>query len=454
MKIAAEARDQRLFASVSSINAYWRGHQNTFRRCYGVVIGVLIRNGGFAAGVEMPGPLKNVTVLDLTEHIVGPYATKLFADFGADVIKLERPGGDPARMLGPFKDDDRRIEKSGSFFYFNTNKRSVELDLKSSQGKEAFWSLAAKANVIVEGYRPGTLERLGVGWKQIHEKLPALPLISVSNFGQHGPYRDYRGSDLVLYGFGGEMFSTGMLHREPIKMYGTAALVQSGSTLSTAIMGALFASRKHGRGQHVDFSIADSHLVGVDRRHSAVVGFQYSGRKSLRAAGTAPTGMLSGLFECADGWVSIIAGGKRFQGVREFMDHPDWLNDPKWDNPAIQADPEAIKEFHGHLFPWLKTKSKREIWAAGRKAKFICGPLYTVDEVFSDPVFKARGLWQQTSTAELGEFRFPGRPFLMSATPWEYRGPAPQLGEHTREVLAQAGVSPQKIEQLERSRHG
>lgn len=397
----------------------------------------------------MPGPLQNVTVLDLTEHIVGPYGTKLFADFGADVIKLERPGGDPARKLGPFKNDDRHIEKSGSFFYFNTNKRSVEIDLKSSPGKEAFWSLAARANIIIESFKPGTLERLGLGWKEIHEKLPALPLVSVSNFGQYGPYRDYNGSDLVLYGFGGEMFSTGMLHREPIKMYGTAALVQSGSTLSTAIMGALFAARKYHRGQHIDFSIADSHLLGVDRRHSAIVGHQYSGRKSLRAPGTAPTGMLSGLFECADGWISIIAGGKRFLGAREFMGHPEWLEDPKWDNPAIQVDPEAIEEFHSHLLPWLKTKAKRDVWAAGRQAKFICGPLYSVDEVFSDPVFKARGSWQQASTKALGEFQFPGRPFLMSKTPWEYRRPAPGLGEHTRQVLTESGLSAQTIEELE-----
>jgi crotonobetainyl-CoA:carnitine CoA-transferase CaiB-like acyl-CoA transferase len=407
-----------------------------------------LNNGPLNNGPLNNGPLKNVTVLDLSEHIVGPYGTKLFADYGANVIKVERPMGDPSRRLGPFKDDDNHPEKSGTFFYFNINKRSVVLDLKTGNGREAFWALAKKAHVIVESFRPGVMDRLGLGWEEIHERYPALPLVSVSNFGQHGPYRDYRGSDLVLYGFGGEMFSTGMLHREPIKMYGTAALVQSGSALSTAIMGALFAARNSRRGQHVDFSIADSHLVGVDRRHSAVVSFQYSGRKSLRAASTAPTGMLSGVFECADGWISIGAGGRRFMGVREFMGRPSWLDDPKWDNPSIQVDPDAIKEFHSHLLPWLRTKTKREVWEAGRRAKFICGPLYTVDEVFSDPVFQERGLWQEASTPEMGEFRFPGRPFLMSATPWEYRRPAPKLGEHTQEVLAEAGLSPESVEMI------
>jgi crotonobetainyl-CoA:carnitine CoA-transferase CaiB-like acyl-CoA transferase len=139
---------------------------------------------------SMTGPLTDVTILDLTQHIVGPYGTKLFADFGADVIKVEKPGGDPARQLGPFKDQQPSLDASGTFFYFNTNKRSVVLDLHTDNGRDAFWRLADGADVIVESFRPGVLDSLGIGWEKIHARRPELPLVSVSNFGHNSPYRD------------------------------------------------------------------------------------------------------------------------------------------------------------------------------------------------------------------------------------------------------------------------
>ena len=395
----------------------------------------------------MPGPLNDVTVLDLTQHIAGPYATKLFADFGADVIKIERPGGDPSRRLGPYQGGTPNPEKSGTFFYFNTNKRSVELDLSGERGREVLWRLLERTDLVVESFRPGVIDDLEVGWDAIHRRRPNVPLISISNFGQESPYRDYKGSDLVLYAFAGEMFSTGLLEREPVKMYGTAALVQSGSAAATAMMGALMTGRYQGVGQHVDFSIADSHLVGVDRRHATVMGFQYSGRKSLRSPG-ASVGMLNGVFPCQDGWVDLGGGGPRFRNARDFLGHPEWMEDEKWDDPAIQMNPEAVEEFNAFFYVWLSEHTKREIWEAARRVKYLCGPLFTIDEVFDDPNFRARGLWQTAEHEALGEVEFAGRPFLMSETPWEYRRPAPLLGEHTAAVLAESGYSATEIDEL------
>jgi crotonobetainyl-CoA:carnitine CoA-transferase CaiB-like acyl-CoA transferase len=396
----------------------------------------------------MTGPLDDATILDLTQHIVGPYATKQFADFGANVIKVERAEGDPARRLGPFKDGEVSPEQSGTFFFFNTNKRSAVLNLQTAAGRAAFWRLADSADLIVESFRPGVMDALGIGWEAIHRRRGDLPLVSVSNFGQTSPYRDYKGSELVLYGFGGEMYSTGRLQREPVKMYGTAALVQSGAALATALMGALFAGRYQGVGQHVDFSIVDSHLLGADRRHATVMGEQYSGRKTLRAPAAPPAGILAGLYRCADGWIDIAGGGARFRNVRDFLGHPDWIQDSKWDDPTIQYDPQAIEEFNSHFAAWLAEHDKREIWEAARRARFICGPLYTIDEVFDDANFRERGLWERAETPEMGAFDFPGRPFLMSATPWEYRRAAPRLGEHTAEVLREAGADDAEIERV------
>ena len=163
--------------------------------------------------------LDDVVVLDLTHHVAGPYATKLMADYGADVIKIERPGsGDIARSFGPFQGGDPDPEKSGLFFFLNTNKRSVALDMKSVDGKAALTALMMRADLVVESFAPGVVDRMGFGWEALHALKPDLSLVSVSNFGQTGPYRDYRLTEVSLYGFAGEMYSMGMTDREPTKM--------------------------------------------------------------------------------------------------------------------------------------------------------------------------------------------------------------------------------------------
>ncbi|MEO9255847.1 MAG: CoA transferase, partial [Tepidiformaceae bacterium] len=248
--------------------------------------------------------LDNVVVLDLTQHSAGPYATRLMADLGADVIKIERPGGDIARQLGPFKDNEPHPEKSGLFFYLNCNKRSVVLDLKTAAGRGALRTLATKADIVVESFAPGVMERLGMGFEFFQSVKPELPLVSISNFGQTGPYRDYKGTELVMYAFAGEMYTMGLPEREPVKMAGTAALFESGAGTAVALMGALFSSKRHGIGQHVDISIAETHFGGVDRRHATAIAYQFSGRKSVRAA-SAGGGMPQGIYPCADGYVDF-----------------------------------------------------------------------------------------------------------------------------------------------------
>ena len=196
----------------------------------------------------MPGPLDGVTVLDLSEWIAGPYASKLFADAGADVIKVERPGGDPSRGVGPFQGGTPHREKSGTFFYFNTGKRSIVLDLKRPPARDAFLRLVDGADIVLESFRPGVLDRLGVGWERIHERKPGIALVSLAPFGQDSPYRDYKLTDLTLFGMCGEMYSMGVADAEPMKMYGTAALVQCGASAAAAAMAALTVSETQGLG--------------------------------------------------------------------------------------------------------------------------------------------------------------------------------------------------------------
>ena len=380
--------------------------------------------------------LDNVRILDLTQHIAGPYATRLFADFGADVVKIEKPGGDVTRTMGPFKDGTPHPERSGLYFYLNCNKRSVVLDLKTSEGRDALAALAKSADIVVESFAPGTLDRLGVGYGWFKSLKPDLPLVSISNFGQDGPYRDYRLTDLTLYAFAGEMYSMGETDREPVKMAGTAALFESGAAAAVGIMGALFASKRHGIGQHVDISLAETHFGGVDRRHATAIGFQFSGRKTMRVASHGG-GMPQGIYPCADGYVDFTNAGLRPDRVAEMLEHADWLNDPRFSDPVQRMNPAVIEEWNGYFIGWCIERTKREIWAEARRAKVMCGPMFTMEDLFTDEAFRDRGFWSKASHPELGDVTIPGRPLMMEQGGWELRRAAPLLGQHTEEVLAE-----------------
>lgn len=388
--------------------------------------------------------LDNVRVLDLTHHIAGPYATRLFADFGADVIKIERPGGDIARRLPPFQGGIENPERSGTFFYLNCNKRSVVLDLKRPEGIEALAVLAKTADVVIESFAPGKLEALGAGYGFFRDINPSLPFISVSNFGQTGPYRDYLLSDLVLYAFAGEMYSMGETDREPVKMAGTAALFESGSAIAVGMMGALFASKRHGIGQHVDISLAETHFGGVDRRHATAIAFQFSGRKTLRLASHGG-GMPQGIYPCADGYVDFTNAGLRPDRVAEMLGNAEWLADPRYSDPVQRMNPAVIEDWNGNFIAWCIERTKREIWEAARAAKVMCGPMFTMEDMFTDEAFRARGFWSKTNHSELGEVTVPGRPLRMEKGGWQLRRAAPLLGQHTAEVLGEAGLSPSAI---------
>jgi len=383
--------------------------------------------------------LDNVRILDLTQHIAGPYATRLFADFGADVIKIERPGGDIARHLPPFQGNVEHTERSGTFFFLNCNKRSVVLDLKAPEGRQALAALAKTADIVVESFAPGTLDALGVGYEFFKAINPALPVVSISNFGQTGPYRDYLLTDLTLYAFAGEMYSMGETDREPVKMAGTAALFESGSAAAVGIMGALFASKRHGIGQHVDISLAETHFGGVDRRHAAAIAFQFSGRKTVRVASHGG-GMPQGIYPCADGYVDFTNAGLRPDRIAEMLNNPGWLNDPRYSDPMQRMNPAVIEDWNANFIVWCIERTKREIWEEARRAKVMCGPMFTMEDLFTDDAFRNRGFWSKVDHSELGEVTIPGRPLQMQKGGWELRRAAPLLGQHTREVLAAAGL--------------
>jgi len=387
--------------------------------------------------------LEGFRVLDLTQHLCGPYCTKLLADYGADVIKIERPGvGDLARRLGPFKDDDPDPEKSGTFGYLNTNKRSLTLDLADAVGREVIFDLLATADLVVENFRPGVMDELGIGYSTLSARRPGVTLLSISNFGQSGPYRDWSGSELVLFAMGGEMYSMGVAEREPIKMAGTAALFQAGAAAAVAGVGALLQSAQGGAGEHLDVAIYEAQFASVDRRHHWVISYQYTGRVKGRNPLSSATGFPSGAYPCADGYVEITGGGRWWGGTVAMLGSPEELRGPEWRAPGATLRPDLRERFDALFYPWLAERTKREVWEAAEKAHILAGPLYTIEDLFTDPAIRDRGFFIECERPVLGRFMMPGRPFVMSESPWALRRPAPLLGEHTAEILAELGRAP------------
>ncbi len=386
-----------------------------------------------------PGALDGLTVADFTSHVAGPYATKLLADLGARVIKVERPGGDAARLLGPFLGDESGIERSATFQFLNTNKESVVLDLKTEAGHEAALSLCVAADLIVSSFTPGGAQRLGLEADRLR-RAGMAPVVTITNFGRNGPYRDYALSDTVLYAMGGEMFSHGTSDREPLKLGGTAALLQGGAMAAVAAMGAVLAFESHGIAQVVDVPLFDVQINSVDRRSSAILAFRFSGRLQERPA-AAGAGIAGGIYPVADGFVEVTASfGNYWRRFVEMIDAPE-LRDPRFLDPAFLVTPEAKEIADGVVWPWMLMRTRLEVWEAARHVHAMVAPLFTGADLYADPVFRERGLWSEIEHSLLGTLPMLGRPYVFEKTPWTIRRPAPLLGQHTASVLEELGFS-------------
>ena len=403
-----------------------------------------------------PMALSNIKVLDLTHYIAGPYCTKLLADYGADVIKVERPcAGDGSRRLGPFPKDEPHPEKSGTFLHLNTNKRSVTLDLKTAQGRRIACDLASEVDAVVESFRPGTMDGFGLGYKALSELNPALTLTSISNFGQTGPYRDWRGSEIIFYGMGGELYSTGVAEKEPLKLGGTVGLYQAGVVAALATLGAVLASESEGAGQHVDISLMEVQAGSIDRRMSMLLAYQYNGEITGRTPlgeTSGSGGYPSGVYPCADGFFQITGGGHYFTRVREMLGSPDEFNDDEWLTPEAQANEDMAGLFDAVFYPWLLDRTKYEAWNQAQGSRVLSGPLNTMKDLLEDEVFHERSAFAEVDHPVAGSLTYPGRPFMMVASPWSIRRPAPLLGQHTKEVLTELGMSGSEIESLRRDK--
>jgi crotonobetainyl-CoA:carnitine CoA-transferase CaiB-like acyl-CoA transferase len=392
--------------------------------------------------------LGDVKVLDLTHYVAGPYCTKLLADYGAEVLKVELPGrGDGARRLGPFPGDVPHREKSGLFLHLNTNKQGITLNLKAQAAINVVKELVREADIVVESFRPGAMASFGLDYDSLRSINPGLVMTSISNFGQTGPYRDFRAAEIMVYGMGGEMYSTGLEDREPVKLGVNVVLYQAGATAAVATMGALFLAQETGIGQHVDVSVMETQIGSIDRRLSMLVAYQYTGEITRRGS-PGGAGYPNGVYPCEDGYLQVMGTRGYFPRVVRMLGEPEPLKDPKWYGVFAQTDPELKAEFEAHFLSWTLERPKAEAWHTAQEFRVLSGPLNTMEELAKEPGFLERDAFAEIDHPEAGRLKYPGRPFVMSESPWSVRRPAPLLGQHNQEVLVRLGYAEEDMVRL------
>lgn len=381
------------------------------------------------------GPLDGVRVLDLSRVLTGPFCTMMLADYGADVVKIERPEtGDDTRAWGP----PFAAGESAYFLSVNRNKRSATIDLARPEGLGAVRALADAADVVVENFRPGTADRLGIGYEALSRDHPGLVYCSISGFGQSGPYRDRPGFDAVAQALSGMMSLTGETDGLPMKHGMPIADLSTGMWAAFAIVSALYERARSGLGQHLDCSLLASQVSWLT---FALTGYQVSGEAPRRYGNAHATVVPYQVFACADGHLMITAGNdKLFRALCGVLGLDDLALDPRFaTNPRrVENRDDLIARLEAALMP-----GTRDAWLARLESAGVpAAPILTVPEVVADPQVVARGMVATMRHPTAGDVAAAAPAVAFSRTPPSVRRPPPRLGEHTREILAAVGWPP------------
>ena len=385
--------------------------------------------------------LEGIKVLDLSRALAGPYCTMMLADMGAEVIKLEMPGkGDDSRSWWP-----PFVEVESAYFMsINRNKKSITLNMKNEQSKEIVTKLIKQADVLVENFRPGAMDRLGFGYDAVKEMNPGIIYSSISGFGQDGPYRMLPGFDQVLQGMGGLMSITGEPGGPPIKVGVAIADIAGGMFAAFGIVTALFNREKTGKGQMVDVSLLDSQVAWLTYRAGA---YFASGEVPQPVGSGHPVIVPYQAFKAKDVYINIAVGNDQLWekfckavGLESVMDDPKFATNAK----RVENREEIVK-IVGDL---IVTKEGQDWLNILEEAGVPCGPIYSVDKIFSDPQVLHRQMMQELDHTKVGKVKVTGIPVKLSETPGEVKTPPPFLGEHTQEVLKELGYGDQDLETL------
>jgi crotonobetainyl-CoA:carnitine CoA-transferase CaiB-like acyl-CoA transferase len=390
-----------------------------------------------------PGALAGVRVVEVGNLVAAAYATKLLADLGADVVKIEPPGhGDLARARGPFPADIAHPEQSGLFLYLNANKRGITLDLSRPRGREVLTRLVAGADLLVHNVHPTEMVAQGLDYDALAAIHPPLVMTSIAPFGLTGPHAGYRGPDVVTWSAGGVSTLNGQPGEPdlpPLKPFGDQSGFQAGLTAAVASLGALLGRLATGHGEHVEVSTQECVASLLELTYPY---WPYAGLVASRL-GAKPIQPLC-FMECRDGWIFLCAVEEhQWQRFVQIMGNPEWAETELFaDRLARGANFDALQVL---LQEWCREQSVRELYETAQRQRIPFAPVSTMGDLLASPHLRARGFFATLTHPVAGPVTMPGAPYALSATPWTLRAPAPTLGQHTAEVLAEIGVETQPL---------
>lgn len=397
----------------------------------------------------MAGPLSGIRIVEVGEMVSAPYAAKLMADLGAEVIKVERPGtGDRARTRGPFAGGAAHPEKSGLFIYLNTNKRGVTIDLASPRGLSIFEKLISGADALIHNLAVAEMDGTGFQFERFRRVNPKLVMTSVAPYGLSGPRRDWRAEDLTLWSDGGACYLNGARdHPElpPLKAYGYQAGYQGGAHAAAATMGALFAAARGAGGQHVEVSVQESVAAIIEMANTF---WPYMGLVLTRY-GAKPVQPLDS-FECRDGWIfACCVEEHQWQSFVEVMGNPAWASEELFNERFKRgANYDALRPL---LAEWIGKQTVQDLYHQAQARRVPFAPISSLADLVNSDHLRARGFFVDLSHPQAGTFKYPGATCKLSRTPWEIRRPAPALGQHNQEILGgELGMDAREIESLRR----
>jgi crotonobetainyl-CoA:carnitine CoA-transferase CaiB-like acyl-CoA transferase len=405
--------------------------------------------------------LSSYRVLDLTDE-KGLLCGKILGDLGADVIKIERPGGDPARNIGPFYHDEVDPEKSLFWWAFNTSKRGITLDIEAAEGQETFKKLVKSADFVIESFPPGYLDRLGLGYSALEELNPGIILVSITPFGQTGPYKDYKAPDIVVWAMGGQMYPWGDVDRTPVRVsHHSQACLHAGAEAAAGAMLALYYREMTGEGQQVDVSIQDS----VVRQTTYTILPSWDMMKIVQPRmGRSPAMPVRGTWPCKDGYVSWLyffgPYARRFNlpFVRWMEDEGmanDFLKGFDWDTYDLATTAQEILDQLAEVpARYFLAHTKAELLEGAVKHGVMLYPVATIAETLASVQLAARGFWMKLEHPELGtSVTYPGAFAKTSEVPPRVSRRAPLIGEHNQEIFEQAlGTPMEKLPTLKQDK--